>query len=1259
MDGKISLIENSFGADKNKDRGSTKLHLFLFISALFGIVAIALGYIGNLNNKHASKGATIRALALDDSERTHIVTCHENWANPNAEFEWGDIGSHFKSIKLINSIDTINPIRCVTKRLDEAPNPEQIKDSLLFVGGSVVLGEGISKRSSFSEIIREQSEGFAKAGFRNVINLGSMNESLIEQHQVLSSVIKHKPAQVVYVWTPANTPTSDLFQFESKNAVANIFDRRNRFKNVTIYPFASYIKGYYQSRKDTEAAINWILKAHSDDNCGWRESLVSHVATMKKETETQGGSFKTFLFPLLVGGRGDYVFQGIHDDVKRLLKAEGIETEDLSERILSRPAEEMRLHDYNRRPNSEPHRRIAAAMMENLRIVAYDLEQPPQVKKKESEKKDASMVLSDGFSQWVRYTVVFALALCLAVFLFAALRFGGKEHNPDEQKKPQIRAAAVVALFFVLLAVVFGWKSLFFGHHMLPLDILNIYHPWAPEAGPQFDTIQNPYDNDSIDQMYAWRKYIAAAERNGAAPFWDPYTLSGSYLVGNNQSALFYPFSLLFRALPVENAFGYYTIIHLIIAAFGGFLFLKRFGLKNESAVFGALAFMFSGRMIRATNEINCLATLAWWPLVLWCSDIVVEKKRASVSLLCSLPIALMLMAGNLQIGQYCLILAFAFSVNRAINLSESEQRIRGIAACVGHFIIMAVAGMAISSVQILSVIEYLSQSTRAAVPYDQIPPTPLWVFKILLLPNIALKNNFSMSSFPFFTKYNIALYFGIATLLFAMGALFIKKRQHPRFFVWTAIVSALLSQKIFYYPIYLLVPGAKSFQLTELLCVFVICCCFSAAFMFDAIFFPNANDETENGKKRRRFGLMAAAGGIGFMSGSFLYAAAPLSYLLIPVSRLLCFSGVFFAIVGMFKLSRKDSIRGVNIFALLLIAALSVDLLIIAGRYTTQIRVDTESKPALISYLENLKSEESRIVRFDPEANVETYSSILPPNLALLAPVPDIQGYDSLMPKNYNDVVNLIEPGVANVGLGGERIRELRKHKSLASPILNMLGATHVLSSRQLPAPYELQEQSGGVFVYKNPAALPRMFFAKQALVLNSDDDTLKIMARRDFDPLSTAILSPAHGMISDKKRIDYSEARVLDYSVGYNKAWAKVSADGPALLIYTDNFIRGWKAYQNGRILPVLRVNHSFKAVQVEAGTHEILFVFRPDGLAIGVAISIICLVVYLIVALLYFYSLKTRIKRPIKFCDSSGSNTMEISSPTDFQSNEYDKG
>jgi hypothetical protein len=1225
----------------------------LFISAIFGIAAIALGYAGNLNNKYASEGETIRALARDDNEGAYLATCHESWKNPDTEFEWHNINNHFNKVQLLNNIDTSNPIRCLTRRLGDVSSPEQIKDSLVIVGGSIVLGEGVSEGASFSDLIREQAARGAESGFLNVINLGSMNESLDEHHRALIGVVKHKPALAIYAWTPANTPTSDILQYELKNAGANVFDRRNRFINTAVFPFTSYFKGIFLSRKDSKAMINWILKAHSDDNRGWKESLVSHLTTMKNETEAEGGRFKTVLIPLPISVRGDYVFQGAHDEVKRLLEAVGIDTEDIAERTLSRPSEEMWLHNYNRRPNRESHLSIAAAMMEILGIDASAPELPQQIQKEEGNRKDTGVVLRDGFSQWVRYTVVFALALCLVVFFFVALRFGGKGSNLGEQEKPRIRVAVTIVLFFVLLAVVFGWKSLFFGHYILPLDILNIYNPWVPESGPQFDSIDNPYDNDSIDQMYAWRKYIAAAERNGSAPFWDPYTLSGSYLAGNNQSALFYPFSLLFRILPVENAFGYYTTIHLIIAALGGFLFLKRFGLNNESAVFGALAFMFSGRMIRATNEINCLATLAWWPLILWCADIVIEKKRASVSLLCSLPMALMLLAGNLQIGQYGLFLALAFSVYRAVKLSESEKRIRDIIVRISHFFIMAVGGLAISSVQILPVGEYLWQCTRLATPYEWIVPVNSWLFKQLLLPDIVSYKNFDMSTFPDFAKYHIFLYMGVSTILLAAGSVFQKKHQYARLFIYAGIASILLSKKIFYYPLYLFLPGARGFKLSEFLCVFIICCCFAAAFMFDAIFFPNMNNETTNGRKRRRFGLMAAAGGIGLMAGSFLYMAAPISNSLVPVSRLLCLSGVFFTIVGMFKLSRKSSIRGANLFALLMIVVLSVDLLIVAGRYTTQTRGDTERKPVLISYLENLKPEESRIVRFDPEANVATYSSILPPNLALLVPVPDIQGYDSLMPKKYSDVVNQIEPGIAKVGLGGERIRELRKYESLSSPILNMLGATHVISRRELPTPYELQEQSGGVFVYKNPAALPRMFFVKRALVPNSDKDALNIMARRDFAPSSLALLSPAPSLISNDGRIDFSEARVLDSAVGYNKAWAKVSADGPALLIYTDNFIRGWKAYQNGRPIPVLRANHTFKAVQVEAGTHDIMFVFRPDGLLIGAAVSMICLVVYLIVALLHFCAAKPRRKQGIKAGDLSVSHSAGISSPPDSRS------
>ena len=76
--------------------------------------------------------------------------------------------------------------------------------------------------------------------------------------------------------------------------------------------------------------------------------------------------------------------------------------------------------------------------------------------------------------------------------------------------------------------------------------------------------------------------------------------------------------------------------------------------------------------------------------------------------------------------------------------------------------------------------------------------------------------------------------------------------------------------------------------------------------------------------------------------------------------------------------------------------------------------------------------------------------------------------------------------------------------------------------------------------------------------------------------------------------------------------------AADAPAWLVLTDTWFPGWRARVDGVETPILRAHHAFRAVALPPGRHDVDFTFRPRGLAIGVAITLVALAI--IVALVF---------------------------------------
>jgi len=68
------------------------------------------------------------------------------------------------------------------------------------------------------------------------------------------------------------------------------------------------------------------------------------------------------------------------------------------------------------------------------------------------------------------------------------------------------------------------------------------------------------------------------------------------------------------------------------------------------------------------------------------------------------------------------------------------------------------------------------------------------------------------------------------------------------------------------------------------------------------------------------------------------------------------------------------------------------------------------------------------------------------------------------------------------------------------------------------------------------------------------------------------------------------------------------RVATDRPAYLVTSDAYWPGWRAYLDGREVPLLRANVTGRAIAlVDPGVHQVEFRFEPPGFATGLLLSI----------------------------------------------------
>ncbi len=94
------------------------------------------------------------------------------------------------------------------------------------------------------------------------------------------------------------------------------------------------------------------------------------------------------------------------------------------------------------------------------------------------------------------------------------------------------------------------------------------------------------------------------------------------------------------------------------------------------------------------------------------------------------------------------------------------------------------------------------------------------------------------------------------------------------------------------------------------------------------------------------------------------------------------------------------------------------------------------------------------------------------------------------------------------------------------------------------------------------------------------------------------------------------------LSFATSANRFTAAINQEKPNLVFFSIPYHEGWKAYVNGREMPVEKVNVGFMAVECGAGYSEIEFEFETPMLRLGTAASVCCILAFAVYVIFFAY-------------------------------------
>lgn len=288
---------------------------------------------------------------------------------------------------------------------------------------------------------------------------------------------------------------------------------------------------------------------------------------------------------------------------------------------------------------------------------------------------------------------------------------------------PRRIVALGLGLGFLLLGPV-----LVGGRVLLPLDLLRESAPY--QDLPAAERPANPLQRDLMTQAAPAQAAVRAALRRGEWPLWNAAVGAGESLLGRPAAQVLSPFAATAWPLPLARALGVEAALELFLAFLFTYLFLRRLGLGNTAAAFGAVAFGLSSYVVSWLGWPAATAAV-WLPVLLFALDraVVAAPRRLDLALVAGAVFGV-LTAGDDDAGRAVLIVAAAFALLRLAGL-PTLKRPGGL----GRLVVAGLLGFTLAAPVVLARGAFSADSTGRAriesffAERDRHDPLGLWSF--------------------------------------------------------------------------------------------------------------------------------------------------------------------------------------------------------------------------------------------------------------------------------------------------------------------------------------------------------------------------------------------------------------------------------------------------------------------------------------------------------------------------------------------------
>ncbi len=767
--------------------------------------------------------------------------------------------------------------------------------------------------------------------------------------------------------------------------------------------------------------------------------------------------------------------------------------------------------------------------------------------------------------------------------------------------------------FLFLVIVLFFFRPVFIGKIPFPGDLLINENPYKTlESYPN-----KAQGADVIKEIYPWRFFSINQIKNGDIPFWNPHNFSGNPQLANFQTAIFYPFNILYFIFSFNTAWTIIIMLQPFLAAIFMYLFLsKGLLLKKFTSFIGGIVFAFSSYMIVWLEYGNIGSTLLWLPLALLFTKWILDKPSIFNFLSLTFTLTFSILAGYIQGVFYIYVLCFFYFLFLLVFERKKKIKIRNISI----FLISIILPIFLSAFQFLPTYKLFLNSTRGSYSISQISnlllPSFYWItaFASDFFGNPATRNYWISG-----TYIERVMYVGVPIIFFAFYGVSKSKILEKRFFLVLGTLSLILATNLplvkFFYLIPL--PVISTTVPTRELSIFIFSLIVLSSMGID---YWLINKENKS-KISIIFLLIYVA---IWLAVIILSKLGPVNYQYLQITRhnLILPSFLAIATIIVFYLKRKAKTLGLIFLTLIVI----LDLLYFFNKITPfSPTTFVYPKTSVVSFLQK----NAGINRFWGYG-----SAYIPANFQTIDGTYSPEGNDPLHIESYGQLLassakgtlpNVLPRPDANIvpGFGTNDL----KNNYYRQRIINLLGVKYILNKNDSLLKeyvpdydtfaqnyYKLVWQDSPWQIYENKNALPRFFMTGSYVIIKDKNSVISAIYNKNLDLQKTLILEEKPSMSIDGDSLGI--AKLLSYTP--NKVSFSTKSNGNSLLFLSDNYWDEWQALIDNKPVKTYIADYSFRAVEVPKGQHTFVFSYNPASFFLGLKISSISLLILILIPL-----------------------------------------